>query len=72
VSLDSYPPQCGGASVRLAGQVPRATLQRLSRTTDPQLAQETWGWVVVTGLFEAAGLGGGPTVELGEILPTEG
>lgn len=72
VSLDSYPPQCGGSSVRLAGEVPRATLELLSRTTDPQLAQQTWGWVIVTGTFRASGAGGEPTIELGEIIIGEG
>lgn len=72
VELQSYPPQCGGASARITGEVPRATLQRLSRTSDPQLAQATWGWVVVTGTFRAAGAGGGPTIELGEIIIEEG
>lgn len=71
-SLESYPPQCGGPSARITGEVPRATLQLLSRTSDPTLAQETWGSVVVTGTFRAVGAGGGPTIELGEIIIEEG
>jgi len=71
-SLESYPPQCGGPSARITGEVPRVTLQRLSRTSDPTLAQATWGQVVVTGTFRAIGAGGGPTIELGEIILEEG
>ena len=74
VSLDSYPPQCGGANVALSGTVPRATLDRLDHTSDPALAQAVWGWVVVTGTFHAGGAIGtsGPTVELGEVTLAEG
>lgn len=72
VELQSYPPQCGGASARITGEVPRAKLRLLDRTSDPQLAQSTWGWVVVTGTFRAAGAAGGPTIELGEIVIEEG
>jgi hypothetical protein len=72
VSLESDPPECGGASVRLTGEVPRTKLEFLTRTTNRQLAMRTWGWVVVTGTFRASGVGGGPTIELGEIVIEEG
>ncbi len=73
-SLDSYPPQCGGARVALSGTVPAATLDRLDHTSDPSLAQAVWGSVVVTGTFHAGGAVGisGPTIVLGEVLLAAG
>jgi hypothetical protein len=68
VSLESYPPQCGGAAVRLTGEVPADTMARLDRTNDPQLAQAIWGWVVVTGTFRASGVDGEPTIELTSVV----
>jgi hypothetical protein len=66
--LESYPPQCGGASVRIVGEVPADVLAAMDSTRDqPDLAQATWGFVDVTGTYRANGAGGGPTIELGTI-----
>ena len=66
--MESYPPQCGGASVRIVGEVPTDVLAAMDSTKDqPDLAQATWGFVDVTGTYRANGAGGGPTIELGTI-----
>lgn len=65
--LESYPPQCGGGTVRITGQVPADVLDALDATNDPALAQATWGQVEVTGTFQSAGPGGVPTIELDSI-----
>jgi hypothetical protein len=68
VMLESYPPQCGGASVRIVGEVPTDVLAAMDSTrNEPDLAQATWGFVEVTGTYRATGAGGGPTIELGTI-----
>lgn len=69
ITLESYPPQCGGWSVRLTGEVPADVLAALDSTNEPGLAQATWGWVEVTGMFRAAGADGAPTIELSSIRP---
>jgi hypothetical protein len=65
--LESYPPQCGGPTVRLTGEVPQAVLDALDSTTEPGLAQATWGQVLVTGTYRAADADGQPTIELTSI-----
>jgi hypothetical protein len=72
MSLESYPPQCGGGTVRLVGEVPADVLATLDSTTEPGLDQATWGWVVVTGTFRASGVDGQPTIEFGEVILAEG
>jgi len=67
-ALESYPPQCGGPAVRITGKVPADVLDALESTTDPALAQATWGQVEVTGTFRANGPGGVATIELASIL----
>jgi hypothetical protein len=69
IVLESYPPQCGGGTVRITGEVPADVLAALDSTNDPALAQATWGQVEVTGTFRATGADGGPTIELGTIAP---
>jgi hypothetical protein len=66
VVLESYPPQCGGGTVGITGEVPADVLAALEKTNDPALAQATWGWVEVTGTFRAAGAGG-PSIALSAI-----
>jgi hypothetical protein len=70
--LESYPPQCGGRAVRITGEVPGDVLALLEKTTEPDIAQATWGWVVVEGTFRASGVGGQPTIELGQVILAEG
>lgn len=65
--LESYPPQCGGSIVRLTGEVPQDVLDALDSTTEPGLAQATWGQVVVTGTYRTSGVDGQPTIELTSI-----
>lgn len=67
VVLESYPPQCGGGTVRITGQVPADVLDALDSTTDPALAQATWGQVEVTGTYRASGPAGVPTIDLTSI-----
>ncbi len=67
VVLESYPPQCGGGTVRITGEVPADVLDALDSTNDPALAQATWGQVEVTGTFRSNGVGGSPTIELASI-----
>lgn len=67
VVLESYPPQCGGGTVRITGEIPAAVLAALDKTNDPALAQATWGEVEVTGTFRAQGAAGVPTIELDSI-----
>jgi hypothetical protein len=70
--LESLPPQCGGATVRITGEVPADVLALLDKTTEPELKQATWGWVVVVGTFRASGASGQPTIELGQVILAEG
>lgn len=67
VVLESYPPQCGGGTVRITGAVPADVLAALDKTNDPALAQATWGQVEVNGTFRSKGAGGVPTIELDSI-----
>ena len=69
LTLESYPPQCGGGTVRLTGEVPADVLAALDSTDDPTLAQATWGQVEVTGTYRASGPDGQPTLELTSIVP---
>jgi hypothetical protein len=68
VVLESYPPQCGGATVNLTGEVPADVVAALDKTTEPGLAQASWGWVDVTGTFTVAG---GPAIQISEIRVVE-
>ena len=69
VVLESYPPQCGGGTVRLVGEVPGDVLAALDSTDDPTLAKATWGQVEVTGTYQASGADGGGTIALLTIAP---
>jgi len=61
--LESYPPQCGGASIAVRGGVPPVVLAQLDSTADePDLHQATWGNVVITGTFHAGDAG--PAIDL--------
>ena len=70
VVLESYPPQCGGGTVGVTGEVPADVVAALEKTDDPALAQATWGWVEVTGTFHAAGAAG-PSIALSAIRIVE-
>ena len=70
--LESLPPQCGGGTVRITGEVSGDVLSLLDKTTEPGLKQATWGWVVVEGTFRASGADGQPTIELGQVVIPEG
>ena len=62
--LESYPPQCGGPSVALTGEIPADVIAALDSTDDPTLAQATWGWVDVVGTFSQAK---GPAIRIDRI-----
>jgi hypothetical protein len=64
--LESYPPQCGGGAVAITGEVPADVMDALDSTSEPDLAQATWGWVEIVGTFAAAG-DGGPTLAISSI-----
>ena len=75
MTLESYPPQCGGAAVRVHGAIPADVLSALERTNDPTLAQAIWGQVTITGTVAAAGADGQPTLTVDTISvnpPIEG
>ncbi len=63
--LESYPPQCGGGTVAIAGEIPADVVAGLDRASEPGLAQAMWGWVEVTGTFHASGAT--PTIQLSAI-----
>ena len=65
VVLESYPPQCGGGALRITGEVPADVAAGLDKTSEPGLAQASWGWVEVVGAFDAAS--GPPTVAISEV-----
>jgi hypothetical protein len=65
--LESYPPQCGGATIVVLGTIPAAALALLETPDDPNLARVSWGSVEVRGTFHAAAGGARPTIELTEI-----
>ncbi len=75
MTLESYPPQCGGAAVRVLGAIPADVLSALERTNDPTLAQAIWGQVTITGTVAATGADGQPTLTVDTITvnpPIEG
>lgn len=47
--LESYPPQCGGPTLTVTGEVPSDVLDGLDTTAEPDLQKAWWGWVRVTG-----------------------
>ena len=61
---ESYPPQCGGG-VRVTGEIPGDVVAGLDKTSEPDLARAMWGWVEVTGTFDASDSGG--TIAISEI-----
>jgi hypothetical protein len=71
IVLESYPPQCGGATIAVLGEVPANVLDSLDGTDDPTLAQARWGWVDVVGTVDAAGAAGGPTITIDSITISE-
>jgi hypothetical protein len=66
VLLESYPPQCGGGSVRLLGEVPTAVIDGLDSTSDPGQAITSWGPVLVSGTVGADD-SGAPTITISSI-----
>jgi hypothetical protein len=67
---ESYPPQCGGG-VRVIGEIPGDVVAGLDKTSEPELAQAMWGWVEVTGTFDASGSDGAPVIQIGVIRLAE-
>lgn len=65
IVMESYPPQCG-PSIRLEGLVPEGVVDQLDQTTEPDLAQAMWGFVEITGTFDADGANG-PTLTIDTI-----
>jgi hypothetical protein len=64
--LESYPPQCGGGSVRLLGEVPTAVIDGLDSTSDPGQAKTSWGPVLVSGTVGTDD-SGAPTITITSI-----
>ncbi len=63
--LESLPPQCGGATIRVLGAVPQDVLDALDSTKDePSLNQASWGDVTITGWVAG---GGQPTITIDSI-----
>lgn len=67
VLLESYPPQCGGPTFRLLGQMAADVLDGLDRTNDTDPIQAWWGLVTVTGRVDAVGADGAPTITIDTI-----
>jgi hypothetical protein len=65
IVLESYPPQCGGPTLALTGEVPQEVLDGLDTTAEADLAKAWWGWVVVTGEVDAGG--GSPSIAITSI-----
>jgi hypothetical protein len=51
----------------VTGEIPGDVVAGLDKTSEPDLAQAMWGWVEVTGTFQATGSGGAPTIQISEI-----
>jgi hypothetical protein len=70
--LESYPPQCGGATIVVTGRIPAGALGLLESPSDPGLARVSWGNVEIRGLFHAPRGDARATIELDEIrvVPT--
>jgi hypothetical protein len=51
--MESFPPQCGGPSIRVVGVVPQAILDTFDRTDDPTLPDAMWGTLRITGAVDA-------------------
>ena len=49
IVLESYPPQCGGPTLSVTGEVPQDVLDGLDTTAEPDLQKAWWGWVRITG-----------------------
>jgi hypothetical protein len=68
VYLESYPPQCGGGQVILRGDIAPDVLNGLQNSkSQPNLAQASWGQVIVAGIYHRADGSGTPTIEIREI-----
>lgn len=67
IVLESYPPQCGGPTIRVLGEVPAEVLDALDKTAEPGLSQARWGWVDVVGTVDATGADGTPTITIDSI-----
>jgi hypothetical protein len=70
IVLESYPPQCGGPTLTVVGQVPQDVLEGLDSTNEPDLTKAWWGWVRVTGTVSAGD--GAPSIAIDEIALDEG
>jgi len=64
--LESYPPQCGGGSVRLLGEVPTEVIDGLDSTSDPGQAKTSWGPVLDSGTVGTDD-SGAPTITISSI-----
>jgi hypothetical protein len=70
--LESFPPQCGGADIILAGTIPADVMAGLDSTNDPSLAQASWGDVTVNGTVSLGPDGTSPTLTIGSIELSQG
>jgi hypothetical protein len=71
IVLESFPPQCGGPTIRVLGEVPADVVDSLDRTDDPTLAQARWGWADITGTVDATGADGTPSITVESIAIAE-
>lgn len=65
IVLESYPPQCGGPTLDVTGEVPQDILDGLDTTSEPDLTKAWWGWVRITGTVGAGG--GTPTIAIDSV-----
>lgn len=73
VLLESYPPQCGAATLRVLGEIPSDVIDGLDTTTGDDVSTAWWGTVRITGRVAAAdGGAGSPTITVESIELVEG
>lgn len=70
IVLESYPPQCGGPTLAVTGEVPQDVLDGLDTTSEPDLTKAWWGWVSVTGTVTAGD--GAPSIAISEVALDDG
>ena len=71
--LESYPPQCGGPAITVVGEAPADELAKLTKPTEPGMANVSWGTAEVTGTYAGPGSGVQPTITISSfrVIPGE-
>lgn len=64
VLLESYPPQCGAATLKVIGEVPADIIDGLDTTTGADISKAWWGTVTISGVVDTDGGDGAPTITI--------